>query len=419
MGVKAVRSGAMVAALAFVLSGGFITPAVAAQDAYPSWEEIEAARGNEAATAATISAINTALDGLQAQAAELGDAAVARQAEANVAQAAFDRATRNASALATSAALASEDAEESAATAAHIAAALYRSGGTDLTGRLLLLGEDESSQLLNQLGTLDRLGSQVDKALEQAQKDFNLSTSLSEQAEVARKERERLAATAQTSLAAAQTASAAADAAVGEQQQRLSTLYAQLASLKNTTVELEQQYRIGQTTQTGGGSGGSDGSGGSSGDGGGGSGSTDGSGDSGGSDGSGDPQPPDDPAPPEDPGTSGDPGGFTVPGNEVNDAAAAQSFAYGQASAMGWGPDEHYCLLLLWNRESGWRTNAYNASSGAYGIPQSLPGSKMGDYAADWRTNYQTQVMWGLYYISGRYGSPCGAWDHSESVGWY
>jgi hypothetical protein len=108
-----------------------------------------------------------------------------------------------------------------------------------------------------------------------------------------------------------------------------------------------------------------------------------------------------------------------VPGNEVNDATAAQSFAYGQASAMGWGPDQHYCLLLLWNRESGWRTNAYNESSGAYGIPQSLPGSKMGDYAADWRTNYQTQVMWGLYYISGRYGSPCGAWDHSESVGWY
>lgn len=415
MGVKAVRSGAMIAALALVLSGGFITPAVAAQDAYPSWEEIEAARGNEAATAATIAVINTALDGLQAQAAQLGDVAVTRQAEANVAQAALDRATRNASALATSASLASEDAEESAATAAHIAAALYRSGGTDLTGRLLLIGEDESNQLLNQLGTLDRLGSQVDKALEQAQKDFNLSTSLSEQAEIARKERVRLAATAQTALAAAQTASAAADAAVGEQQMRLSTLYAQLASLKNTTIELEQQYRIWQTTQTGGGSGGSDGTGTGPDDGGDDPGSTDGPGDTGGTDGSGDPEPPG-PVPPEDPGTSG---GFVVPGNEVNDATAAQSFAYGQASAMGWGPDQHYCLLLLWNRESGWRTNAYNESSGAYGIPQSLPGSKMGDYAADWRTNYQTQVMWGLYYISGRYGSPCGAWDHSESVGWY
>ncbi|MGV8880575.1 MAG: coiled-coil domain-containing protein [Rhodoglobus sp.] len=418
MSVTAVRSGAMIAALALVLSGGFIAPAFAAQDAYPSWEEIEAARGNEAATATTISAINTALDGLQAQAAELGDAAVARQAESTVAQAAFDRATRNASALATSAALASEDAEESAATAAHIAAALYRSGGTDLTGRLLLLGEDESSQLLNQLGTLDRLGSQVDKALDQAQKDFNLSTSLSEQAEIARKERERLATSAQTALDAARSASSAADAAVGEQQQRLSTLYAQLASLKNTTVELEQQYRIGQTNQTRGDSDGSDGSGtGSSGDDGSGDGSG-GTGDSGGSDGSGDPGTPGDSGS-SDPGTSGDPGGFTVPGNEVNDATAAQSFAYGQASALGWGPDQHYCLLLLWNRESGWRTNAYNASSGAYGIPQSLPGSKMADYAADWRTNYQTQVMWGLYYILDRYDSPCGAWDHSESVGWY
>jgi len=416
MGVKAVRSGAMIAALALVLSGGFITPAAAAQDAYPSWEDIEAARGNEAATATTISAVNTALDGLQAQAAELGDTAVARQAESNVAQAAFDRATRNASALATSAALASEDAEESAATAAHIAAALYRSGGTDLTGRLLLIGEDESSQLLNQLGTLDRLGSQVDKALDQAQKDVNLSTSLSEQAEIARKETERLAATAQTALAAAQSSSAAADAAVGEQQQRLSTLYAQLASLKNTTIELEQQYRIGQTDQSGGDSGGPGGTGDSGGtetSGDGGTGTPDGTGDPGGS------SDPDDSGSSEDPEPPSDPGGFTVPGNEVNDAAAAQSFAYGQASAMGWGPDQHYCLLLLWNRESGWRTNAYNPSSGAYGIPQSLPGSKMGDYAADWRTNYQTQVMWGLYYISGRYGSPCGAWDHSELEGWY
>ena len=77
------------------------------------------------------------------------------------------------------------------------------------------------------------------------------------------------------------------------------------------------------------------------------------------------------------------------------------------------------CLLWLWNRESGWRTNAYNASSGAYGIPQSLPGSKMGNYAADWRTNYETQVMWGLLYIDGRYGSPCSAWAHSQSTGWY
>jgi hypothetical protein len=88
-------------------------------------------------------------------------------------------------------------------------------------------------------------------------------------------------------------------------------------------------------------------------------------------------------------------------------------------ASFGWGSEQGPCLIWLWNRESGWRTNAYNASSGAYGIPQSLPGSKMANYAADWRTNYETQIMWGLIYINGRYGSPCAAWAHSESVGWY
>ncbi len=74
---------------------------------------------------------------------------------------------------------------------------------------------------------------------------------------------------------------------------------------------------------------------------------------------------------------------------------------------------------MLWNRESGWRTNAYNASSGAYGIPQSLPGDKMAAMGADWRTNFRTQITWGLVYIYGRYGNPCGAWSHSESYNWY
>ncbi len=87
--------------------------------------------------------------------------------------------------------------------------------------------------------------------------------------------------------------------------------------------------------------------------------------------------------------------------------------------ARGWGDSEFACLVALWNKESGWRVNAYNRSSGAYGIPQSLPGSKMGSVAADWETNPATQITWGLNYIGGRYGSPCGAWNHSQSTGWY
>ena len=77
------------------------------------------------------------------------------------------------------------------------------------------------------------------------------------------------------------------------------------------------------------------------------------------------------------------------------------------------------CLNNLWNRESNWRTAAANSSSGAFGIPQALPGSKMASAGSDWRTNPATQIKWGLGYIKGRYSTPCGAWNHSESVGWY
>jgi hypothetical protein len=85
----------------------------------------------------------------------------------------------------------------------------------------------------------------------------------------------------------------------------------------------------------------------------------------------------------------------------------------------GFGIDQFPCLNKLWNKESNWRHTASNPSSGAYGIPQALPGSKMGSAGSDWRSNPATQIKWGLGYIEGRYGSPCKAWSHSQSVGWY
>ena len=87
--------------------------------------------------------------------------------------------------------------------------------------------------------------------------------------------------------------------------------------------------------------------------------------------------------------------------------------------SMGLGDDEYSCLVALWDRESHWNVYAYNASSGAYGIPQALPGEKMASAGADWATNPATQVSWGLSYISGRYSTPCGAWETSEAQGWY
>ncbi|HWJ82411.1 MAG TPA: lytic transglycosylase domain-containing protein [Nocardioides sp.] len=85
----------------------------------------------------------------------------------------------------------------------------------------------------------------------------------------------------------------------------------------------------------------------------------------------------------------------------------------------GFSADQFGCLDSLWTRESGWSTSADNPSSSAYGIPQALPGSKMASEGADWATNPVTQIKWGLGYIRDRYGSPCGAWGHSEATGWY
>ena len=97
----------------------------------------------------------------------------------------------------------------------------------------------------------------------------------------------------------------------------------------------------------------------------------------------------------------------------------AQAIARSMMGSYGWGDGEFSCLQSLWNRESGWNYQAENASSGAYGIPQALPGSKMSSVADDWATNPSTQITWGMQYIQGRYGTPCSAWAHSESVGWY
>ncbi|WP_345435393.1 aggregation-promoting factor C-terminal-like domain-containing protein [Microbacterium gilvum] len=110
--------------------------------------------------------------------------------------------------------------------------------------------------------------------------------------------------------------------------------------------------------------------------------------------------------------------GWTAP-FVAPDPGTAQAIAYDAVVARGWDDNEFACLVALWNRESGWNASAYNPSSGAYGIPQALPGDKMAANGADWQTNPATQIAWGLDYISGRYGTPCGAWGHSESVGWY
>jgi hypothetical protein len=99
-------------------------------------------------------------------------------------------------------------------------------------------------------------------------------------------------------------------------------------------------------------------------------------------------------------------------------SGSPRSIARQLLAARGWS-GQFGCLDALWQRESGWNPHARNPSSGAYGIPQALPGGKMASAGSDWRTNPATQIRWGLSYISSRYGTPCGAWAHSKSHGWY
>lgn len=106
------------------------------------------------------------------------------------------------------------------------------------------------------------------------------------------------------------------------------------------------------------------------------------------------------------------------PGAPAN-PTEAQAIARDMLAQRGWGDDQFGCLVELWNHESGWNVYASNASSGAYGIPQALPGSKMASAGDDWQSNPATQIAWGLGYIADRYGTPCGAWDTFNAQGWY
>lgn len=98
---------------------------------------------------------------------------------------------------------------------------------------------------------------------------------------------------------------------------------------------------------------------------------------------------------------------------------SAQAIAQGLVAQRGWGSGEFSCLVTLWDHESGWRVSAAN-SSGAYGIPQALPGDKMASAGPNWQSDARTQILWGLGYIAGRYNTPCQAWSQWQANGgWY
>ena len=116
-------------------------------------------------------------------------------------------------------------------------------------------------------------------------------------------------------------------------------------------------------------------------------------------------------------GTGG--GGVVYVTSTPPDPGTAQSTAYNMMASFGFSPQTYFgCLVDIWNRESGWVYDAENAS-GAYGIPQALPGGKMASAGADWQTDPATQIRWGLGYIKTTYGNPCSAWAFEEANGYY
>jgi len=384
-----VRGGWKAMAGVVVLIATLAVPAgpVAAED-YPTWDQVQAAKADVATREAEATRITAFVDELEAEAGRLGDAAVEAAAVSAAAEAARAAAEARAGTLRTQADAATTEAADAAARLGRVGAVLARSGGADVTLRLLFGAEGDTDLLvgLSRAAQLADIYGGVAARAKAARAD---AAALSAQADVAESERTRLAAEAAAAAEAAEAAHDAAEARAAEQQAVLDTLYAQLASLRDRTVELERQYRIGEQAaqeRAAREAAAAAAAAAAAGDGGGGG----GAGDSG--------------APP--PGV-------------VVDRAGAKAYAASRLPSFGWGSDQFRCLDLLWTRESGWRADAYNASSGAYGIPQSLPGSKMASAGADWRTNAATQVNWGLGYIAARYGSPCGAWAHSEATNWY
>lgn len=392
---------------------------------YPSWSDVEAAKSSESATAAEVDRITKFLADLRDQAAALTDAAIARASEADAAKSELDQATQRVTALDARAKTARSEADAAKEQAGRLAAQLYRNGGSDSTLNLLISGQ-EANALLYRLGTMTQLTQQTSHLRSEAESTENQATSLAAQAEQARAERVSLATAAQNALAAAKSAQAEADAKVAEQEQYSAQLYQQLASLKNSTAQLEQQYANGQeakavfdeqqrqarlaaeaeqarqraaSARSASSGGGSSGSGGAV------------------------------ELGNDDPTGARNSSNKTIGalGNYVGRAdgmspAQAQAYARSIVGNYGWSPDQvDSCLIPLWNGESGWRWNALNSSSGAYGIPQALPASKMAISGGDYQTSAATQVDWGLSYIKSSYGSPCSAWSkwNSRSPHWY
>lgn len=422
------RLPALAGLLAVALVGSAaLLPSHADDDArpggYPSWQDVQNAKKSEAGKAAEVTRINGLLGGLQAEAEALGNAAVTSAAEYAKAEAALQAATSTVDALTAQTARAAAELGQYKKEIGALAAQSYKTGGTNM-GFFVALDAVQNNSI-HGLNIVQIVSDKTAALVNKSASAERISRALADQEQAARAERERLSGEARTKLDAAQSAQQAMSRQIAEQQEHGLELTAQLASLKGTTAAVEGEFRQGQVAlaayetaqaakraaaqeqarqqaeaaakaaalaaaQK--------------------------------------PAPappavPGVPAPPPVPSPTPVPPPVvvvpSVPGGAVNDPAGAKNYAAGQLGAYGWGQDQFPCLASLWTKESNWLTTATNPYSGAYGIAQSLPASKYASAGSDWLTSYRTQVNWGLSYIADRYGSPCGAWNHSVANNWY
>lgn len=440
--VSKVKTPVLGSLLALVLIGSAaLQPAAAGDPAppsgYPSWEDVQQAKESETGKAAEISRINDLLGGLSAQAEVLGDQAVNAAASYAEADAALQATNAKVEVLGAKSAAVRSELDRHKKELAALAVQSYKTGGTN-TGFFVALDALENNNVQG-LNVVQLVGDKTAALVATADAAGKVAASLQEQEQAARAEQERLTTQADASLQAARSAQDGMNRQIADSQQHNTELTAQLASLKGTTAAVESEFRQGETARA----------------------AYQASQDAkraaaeeqarqqaeaaaqaaaaAAKAASLQPRPaaanpanpapanpapanPVNQAPAPQPAPAPSPPPVvvpSVPGGAVNDPAGAKNYAAGRLAAYGWGQDQFPCLSQLWTKESNWLTTATNPSSGAYGIAQSLPAGKYASAGGDWLTNYRTQVDWGLGYISGRYGSPCAAWNHSVATNWY
>ncbi|MBD7995895.1 lytic transglycosylase domain-containing protein [Arthrobacter sp. Sa2CUA1] len=417
------------AAAAGVLAAALLSAAPAAADDYPSWDQIAAAKSDLSAREAQISELEEHLAKLQDEAGALGNAAVDASSRYDALRGEVLASDARVAELAEERAAAAAEASELRSQVGALAAQTYKTGGMDSTV-LFLLDSEEGVAHLDRMTTLQLVTERTSRLFGRADAAEKSAAALEDAEAAEREARKVLAEEADALYKDAEAATTAADKAVRTQEERTAVLIAQLADLRETTAEAElarmQAARAEESVRQ----------------------QAEAAEKAAAETGRPEAGPVINPTRPSSPPASAAPSPSTPPATPtppvaapappaappappvqetvppapaapVDDPAGAQNYALSSMPGYGWDGGQFRCLVNLWNRESNWRTSAANPYSGAYGIPQSLPGNKMAAFGEDWRTNYRTQINWGLFYIQQRYGSPCAAWAHSEKNNWY